>query len=170
MRYAHSNISRAKGVPPLKPQRKPTNPVRPGGLMPSKKKTLDPAAPKTRQKGDDEVERLEQLEMVVSLRLTPTDHERWLSKVYESGQTRSEFFRSCVLGNKTEVIAKTPASVDKLRLIWYFNKASNNLNQLARSAHQTRKRGMLDAGAFQQVIRHLRTISELMQKGINDAD
>ena len=138
--------------------------------MSSKKKPLDPAAPKTRQKGDDEVERTEPLEKVVSLRLTASDHAQWLSKVKASGQTRSEFFRSCVLGNRTEVIAKTPASVDKLRLIWYFNKASNNLNQLAWSVHQTRKRGLLDGRAFEQVIGHLRTITELMQKGVNDAD
>ncbi|BBN52744.1 hypothetical protein TRE132_08690 [Pseudomonas chlororaphis subsp. aurantiaca] len=138
--------------------------------MSSKKKTLDPSSPHTRQKGDDEVERTEQLEKVVSLRLTASDHALWLSKVEASGQTRSEFFRSCVLANRTEVIAKTPASVDKLRLIWYFNKASNNLNQLAWSAHQTRKRGLLDDRAFQHVIWQLNAISELMQKGINDAD
>lgn len=138
--------------------------------MASKKRTLDPSASKTRRKGDDEVERLEQLEKVISLRLTPSDHALWLSKVEASGQTRSEFFRSCVLANKTSVIAKKAASVDKLRLIWFFNKASNNLNQLAWSAHQTRKRGLLDGRAFEQVLRHLSTISELMQKGVNDVD
>lgn len=138
--------------------------------MAAKKKTLDPDAPNVRLKGDDEGDRAEQLEKVVSLRLTPTDHALWLSKVEASGQTRSEFFRSCVLGNKTEVIAKTQASADKLRLIWYFNKASNNLNQLAWSAHQTRKRGLLDARAFEQVIAHLNTISELMKKGVADVD
>ncbi len=138
--------------------------------MASKKPTLDPVAPKTRRKGDDDNARIEQLDRVVSLRLTPTDHALWLSKVEASGQTRSEFFRSCVLGNKTEVIAKMPASVDKLRLIWYFNKTSNNLNQLAWSAHLTRKRGLLDASAFEQVIGHLQTISQLMQRAINDAD
>lgn len=138
--------------------------------MESKKRPLDSAAPKVRLKGDDESGRAEQLEKVVSLRLTPTDHAQWLSKVEASGQTKSEFFRSCVLGNKTEVVAKTPASADKLQLIWYFNKASNNLNQLAWSAHQTRKRGLLDARTFEQVLSHLSTISELMKKGIADAD
>lgn len=138
--------------------------------MASKEKPFNPATPKTRQKGDDEVERTEQLEKVVSLRLTASDHELWLAKVNASGQTRSEFFRSCVLGNKTEVITKTKASVDKLRLIWYFNKASNNLNQLAWSAHQARKRGLLDGRALEQLIGHLSTISELMHKGVNDAD
>lgn len=138
--------------------------------MASKKKTPDPAAPGVRLKGDDERGRVEQLEKVVSLRLTPSDHELWLSKVEASGQTRSEFFRSCVLGNKTEVIAKKAASADKLRLLHYFNKTSNNMNQLARAAHQTRKRGLLDARAFEQVIVHLNTISQLMQKGINDVD
>ena len=138
--------------------------------MPSKKKTPAHAAPGVRLKGDDEGGRVEQLEKVVSLRLTPTDHKLWLSKVEASGQTRSEFFRSCVLGNKTQVIAKKAASADKLRLLHYFSKTSNNMNQLAWSAHQTRKRGLLDARAFEQVIGHLNTISQLMQKGINDVD
>jgi hypothetical protein len=138
--------------------------------MASRKKTLDPSAPKIRLKGDDGGDRAEQLEKVVSLRLTPTDHALWLSKVEASGQTKSEFFRSCVLGNRTQVIAKTPASVDKLRLLFFFKKASNNLSQLAWSAHQTRKRGLLDGHAFEQVIRHLSAITKLLQKGVNDAD
>lgn len=138
--------------------------------MAPKKRTLDPSAPNTRRKGDDVGERLEQLEKVVSLRLTPSDHEMWLSKVEASGQTRSEFFRSCVLGNKTEVIANKAASADKLRLIWYFNKASNNLNQLAWTAHQTRKRGLLDARAFEQMIGQLNRISQQLEKGVNDVD
>lgn len=138
--------------------------------MASKKPTLDPDSPKTRRKGDDDGERIEQLEKVVSLRLTPSDHALWLSKVEASGQTRSEFFRSCVLANKTEVLARTPASVDKLRLIWYFNKASNNLNQLAWTAHQARKRGVLDARLFEYVVGQLSGIREFLKRGVSDVD
>lgn len=138
--------------------------------MASKKKTLDPAAPKVRLKGDDEGDRSEQLDKVVSLRLTPTDHALWLSKVEASGQTRSEFFRSCVLGNRTEVIAKTPASTDKRRLIYLVSKAGNNLNQLAWTVHQTRKRGLLDGRAFEQLLRHLSLISETLHEKIESVD
>ncbi|WP_296276394.1 plasmid mobilization protein [Pseudomonas sp. UBA7530] len=138
--------------------------------MAGKKETLSPSAPKTRQKGDDEVERIDPLEKVVSLRLTASDHAKWLAKVKASGQTRSEFFRSCVLGNKTSVVAKKPASADKLQLIFYFNKASNNINQLAWSTHQARKRGTLDAQTFGRLLEKLNSISELMAKGISDVD
>lgn len=135
--------------------------------MPTKKKTLDP---KTRRKGDDEVERFEQLDKVVSLRLTASDHEQWLSKVKASGQTRSEFFRSCVLGNKTTVVTKTSASADKLRLIFYFNKTSNNINQLTWSTHLARKRGLLDAKTFERVLEKLNKLTEFMARGVSDVD
>lgn len=138
--------------------------------MTSKKKPRDSAAPNVRMKGDDEGGRVEQLERVVSLRLTQTDYELWLSKVEASGQTRSEFFRSCVLGNRTEVIAKKAASTDKLRVIYLVSKASNNLNQLAWSAHQARKRGLLDGRGFDQLNRHLRLISDTLQEKVESVD
>lgn len=138
--------------------------------MDSKKKPAKEKAANVRLKGDDDGTRDKQLTHVVSLRLTEADHDLWKSKVDASGQTRSEFFRSCVLGNRTEVIAKKAASTDKLRVIYLVSKAGNNLNQLAWSAHQARKRGLLDGRAFEQVFRHLSLISDTLQEKADSVD
>lgn len=126
----------------------------------------------TRRKGDDDprADRDEQLECVVSLRLTPSDHELWLSKVTSSGQTRSEFFRACVLGNKTEVIAKLPASADRQRLLFLFNKASNNLNQIAHTVNLANYNGMLSEPVFLSILKELNATSRLLRAGITHVD
>lgn len=124
----------------------------------------------TRHKGDDDGSRVEQLECVVSLRLTPSDHAEWLAKVKASGQTRSEFFRSCVLGNRTEVIAKTPASADKMLLLYLYNKSSNNINQIAHSANLAYYNGVLDEALFVELLREIRAISRMLKQGLENVD
>lgn len=123
-----------------------------------------------RQKGDDDGSRDEQLECVVSLRLTPSDHSMWLSKVKASGQTRSEFFRSCVLGNRTEVIARRSASTDKRRLLYLFNKTSNNMNQLAHAANAAELTGTATAATYIGILAELQAIADMMRKVIDNAD
>lgn len=127
-------------------------------------------SPQVRRKGDDDGSRHEQLECVVSLRLTRSDHAEWLAKVRASGQTRSEFFRSCVLGNKTEVVAKIPASADKLRLLYLYNKASNNINQIAHSANIAYYNGSLNEPIFTEVLKELSAISRMLRRGLENVD
>lgn len=126
----------------------------------------------TRRKGDDDPRtgREEQLECVVSLRLTPSDHEVWLSKVLASGQTRSEFFRSCVLGNKTEVVAKLPASADRQRLLFLFNNASNNINQIAHVVNLANFNGVLSEAVFLDVLNNLNATTGFLRAGIANVD
>jgi hypothetical protein len=138
--------------------------------MDSKKKPAKAKAANVRLKGDDDGTRDKKLTHVVSQRMTEETYDLWYSKVVASGLTRSEFFRLCVLGNKTEVIAKKAASTDKLRVIYQVSKAGNNLNQLAWLAHQARKRGLLDGRAFEQILRHLSLISDTLQEKVESVD
>ena len=71
----------------------------------------------------------------VSFRLTLPDHAAYLAKASAAGVKPSKFFRDAVLTNRTQVVARVQPSSDKRRLIYLFNKASNNLNQLAHTAN-----------------------------------
>ena len=106
----------------------------------------------------------------VSFRLAEEDHAAYLAKVQASGVKPSDFFRDCVLTNKTQVIARTAASSDKRRLLYLFNKASNNLNQLARAANAAEKAGRANSATYQDILAELQTLTRLMQDVLARAD
>ncbi len=112
----------------------------------------------------------EKLTRPVSFRLTEADHEAYTKKVEASGLKPSDFFRDCVLTNKTQVIARTPASEDKRRLIYLFNKASNNLNQLAHRANAARLAGHVSEDVYTGILGELTQLSHAMKAAIKDAD
>lgn len=67
----------------------------------------------------------------IAFRLALADREAFLAKVHESGLTQAEFFRQCVVTNRTKVIARAAPSSDRKRTVFVVNKAGNNLNQIA---------------------------------------
>ena len=85
----------------------------------------------------------EKLTRPVSFRLTAADHAAYLAKVEASGLKPSEFFRECVLQNRTQIVARPKASPERGRLLYLFNKASNNINQLAHRANADHLAGLM---------------------------
>lgn len=91
-------------------------------------------------------------------------------KAAAAGMTPSEFFRDCVLNNKTTVVHKTRASADKKHLLYLTNKASNNLNQLAYRAHRDHNAGILDSATYRQILAELEQIGDSMKHVVNHVD
>jgi hypothetical protein len=106
----------------------------------------------------------------ISFRLSESDAEAFNNKVEASGLSRSEFVREYVLKNKTSVIARTPASRDKLTLIRLFNKTGNNINQLAKSIHIAFKSGKVSEVNYSNILSELQHISRYMKGSIKDVD
>jgi len=105
-----------------------------------------------------------------SFRLSKTDAEALKNKIEAAGLTKSEFIREYVLKNKTSVVARTSASQDKLKLIQLFNKAGNNINQLARSANIAHKSGRLSEETYLGILKELQHLSRYMKGSLNDVD
>lgn len=106
----------------------------------------------------------------VAFRLTEADHAAYLAKVQASGLKPSEFFRDAVLTNKTQVVARVQPSSDKRRLIYLFNKASNNLNQLAHTANAAELAGTVTPATYAGILAELQSLADLMKRAIRDAD
>ncbi|KAG1323446.1 hypothetical protein G6F63_012991 [Rhizopus arrhizus] len=106
----------------------------------------------------------------VSFRLTLPDPATYLAKASAAGVKPSEFFRDAVLTNRTQVVARVQPSSDKRRLIYLFNKASNNLNQLAHTANAAELAGTVTPATYAGILAELQALADLMKKAIRDAD
>ena len=106
----------------------------------------------------------------VSFRLALPDHAAYLAKAKAAGVKPSDFFRDAVLNNKTQIVARTPPSSDKRRLIYLFNKASNNLNQLAHTANAAELAGTVTPATYAGILADLQTLADVMKKAIRNAD
>lgn len=110
------------------------------------------------------------LTKVVSLRLADDDHAAYMAKVNASGMGRSAFFRECVLGNKTQVVARLKPSVDKDRLVYLVNKAGNNINQLAHRANADHLTGVVSESTYTRILGELQTLAQFMKAAIKNVD
>jgi hypothetical protein len=112
----------------------------------------------------------DRLGRTVSVALTEADYASWLAKVHASGLTRSEFFRECVLANRTHVVAKPRASADKVHMLYLANKASNNINQLARRANLDNRAGLIDESTYGAILGELQTLNSLLKAAVSYVD
>lgn len=112
----------------------------------------------------------QKLTRLVSFRLTDADHKAYLEKVEASGLKPSTFFRDCVLTNKTQIIARPKSSIEKARLLYLFNKASNNINQLAYRANSEHKGGALSESTYLAVLDALDELSRDMKDILRQVD
>ncbi|MFL9996465.1 plasmid mobilization relaxosome protein MobC, partial [Paraburkholderia sediminicola] len=99
----------------------------------------------------------------IAFRLPEADRAAYLEKVKASGLSQSEFFRQAVLTNRTQVIARPVASGDRKRLLYIFNKTSNNLNQIAHRANSEHVRGKLSEATYEQLLTQLQLIGQYLK-------
>ena len=105
----------------------------------------------------------------IAFRLSDADRAVYLEKVNRSGLTQSEFFRQAVLTNRTQVIARPVASVDRKRLLYIFNKTSNNLNQIAHRLHSLAQANIVDAQRYLAVLDALASIESALTDALAHA-
>jgi hypothetical protein len=112
----------------------------------------------------------EKLGKPISFRPTVVEEEIVLKKIAASGLTKSAFFRECVLTNRTQIIARPKTSHDKSRLLYLFNKTSNNINQLAHKTNLAHKEGTVSSELYKKLLLELHSLSHLMKAVIKDVD
>lgn len=105
---------------------------------------------------------------VFGFRLEKSEGEMYDAKLNELGLTRSEFFRQAF--RNLNVTFQAP-SKDYERLLFIFNKSSNNLNQLTHRVHSAHlKSGVISATLYIKLLNELVLIRELLKAGASDAD
>lgn len=106
----------------------------------------------------------------VSFRLSEADFLAYQEKVRASGLSASDFFRECVLTNRTQVIAKPKPSADHRRMLYLMNKASNNINQLAHRANTDNVAGKLSEATYGAILDNLELMSRYLKAMVGHVD
>lgn len=115
-------------------------------------------------------EEKEKLEKVASFRLTQADYDAYQKKFRASGLTQSEFFRDCVLGNRTQVVARPSASLEKKRMLFLVNKISNNINQMAHRANSEAQAGVIKESTYLDILDELSRMNAFLNKVVGNVD
>ncbi len=105
--------------------------------------------------------------VVVSLRLTEEENASFDDARLRTGLNNSKLFRELLL-NKEPVFKEYSQS--KERLVFLFNKASNNLNQLSLRVNTAYRRGIVSERLYITVHNDLIAIRDLLLAGAEDAD
>lgn len=106
----------------------------------------------------------------ITYRVSEEDYATYLAKVNEAGMTASEFFRVAVLTNRTSVVARPKASIDRQRLLFVVNKTSNNLNQIAHRANSANLKGTLSDSTLETMLYQLQIISRYLKATLGQVD
>lgn len=112
----------------------------------------------------------QQLSKRVGFRLSEAEYDAYLSKVGASGMTPSQFFRQCVLTNRTQIVERPRVSVERKRIMYVINKTGNNINQLAHVANSARVSGRLSESTFVALVDELEMITQLLKAHLHRVD
>lgn len=105
-----------------------------------------------------------------SFRLTKTEARPLRDNIALSGVGPTEYLRDYVLKNRTTVIARPQASLEKKRMQFLFNKSSNNLNQIAHVLNTARVSGKLNDAIFEDTLTSLTNIAKYLRVALNHVD
>lgn len=107
----------------------------------------------------------------IIFRVTEQEKKDFLDKVAKAQTSASDLLRERVLKDEYFIVAREPkASIDKQKLLYLYNKTSNNLNQLAHLANTYNQQGNLTHQRFDQILARLIAIENLFQWGIDHVD
>lgn len=105
-----------------------------------------------------------------SFRLTKSEGAELRAKITASNLPRAEFLRDCVLKNKTVVVAKPKASLQKSRMQFLFNKTSNNMNQIAHVLNSANLAGTVSNPLCEKTVASLEAIARYLKTALNHVD
>jgi hypothetical protein len=107
---------------------------------------------------------------VLHFRVTESDFAEFDQKLKQTGMTASEFFRDVFLNAKVTFNVKQARPVDYHKLVFIYNKAGNNINQLAHKVNSDHRQGIISESVHLKWLNKLASIESLLQAGISNAD
>ncbi|WGO82249.1 plasmid mobilization protein [Arsenophonus apicola] len=107
---------------------------------------------------------------VVAFRLSQEDFSHFEEKLLLSQMTKSAFFREVFLQANVNLTVQSLPSKDLGHLTFLYNKASNNLNQIAHQVNIAHLNQKVSERLYRQVNNGLIDIRELLLSGVRDVN
>lgn len=104
---------------------------------------------------------------VLTCRVSHEDFEKLEQMIADAGLSKSEYFRDVVINQKAEIKVVVK---DMQSLIFYYNKASNNLNQLAHKTNSAHLENRISESLYGRILNALIDIRTILLRGVEDAD
>lgn len=103
-------------------------------------------------------------DIVISIRLNEEEYKRFDTLITKTGESKSSFFRKLILNNNQPIQLKEKKNNNKdyKRILFLINKASNNINQVAKILNSNAKLGNLDDKKLPLIFNLLTDIKNIM--------
>lgn len=101
-------------------------------------------------------------------RLTEDEAKVLREKIAKSGMNQADFLRQVVVANKTSIVSRSP--LEKQRLLFLFNKTSNNVNQIAHVFNSANVSGKLTDAVYRDGLASLRGIAKYLKAALHYVD
>ncbi len=105
---------------------------------------------------------------VITFRLSSEDFAPYKDKLAKSNMSRSAFFREAFINLNVNLIVNEKPDRNYIDLLRYYNKSSNNFNQIAKNSNKAFVSGQISEKLFTQILYQLNSTREILLAGLNN--
>ncbi len=109
----------------------------------------------------------------IQTKVSESDYEPFKRIISETGIKPAKLFRDLILSNGENLVVEGKDSThnkDINRMIFYFNKTSNNMNQIAKRLNECRRTGVISERVFLESLNKLISIESYLISGLENAN
>ena len=110
----------------------------------------------------------ENKEVLVTFRCTEKEFEPYQKIIDGTGISRSALMRQVFIAKKGQLVEPKQPQVEKKRVVFLANKASNNINQLAKRVHQAYRGGIVSEQLYRETLNMLVSIEKAFAGAIKN--
>ncbi|RSC52126.1 plasmid mobilization protein [Citrobacter amalonaticus] len=102
----------------------------------------------------------EKLTERVAFRVTLATKNEYELRLAQSGLTKSDFFRECVMTDRTEIIVQAPVTGDMRESLRLLSNIANNCNQIAHALNIANQAGLISDALVETVLSKVSALLE----------
>lgn len=106
----------------------------------------------------------------VQAKLTPKEYEPFKRIIDVTGMKKATLFKKVILSNQNNAVVSVGNSEEKeaqRRLVFLANKASNNINQIAKRLHQAYRGEVVSERSYIKIMNDLVGVRSAFEKSID---
>lgn len=107
-------------------------------------------------------------DIVITFRISVEEFEPYKKAIDTLNIKKSEFFRAIITDSFDPKIHDKKSKKDAEKLLFYYNKTSNNINQIAKKINKADLEGKLNDVFLMKMLNSIELISESLLNGIEE--